>query len=238
MRLAVAILKDVNGNINMEIPVTGDLNDPEYKLGKVIWGIIENLLVKAATSPYRLLARAIDADENDLKAVSFDYLSDSLTNRQRRNLTMLGRVLKVKPELRINLHYLPGSTDELNLLAAYEAKKRYILKIDTLREDEPNAAQLKEIEALSINDSAFVNYLNRRLLFEGSLSPIEKCKRYVGRRRLTNKMEAIVSNRRRLVNDYLSTEQQLSPEAFTFVDEPDRSSDGLPMFEVTFDVYE
>lgn len=238
LRLAVAILRDVNGNINMEIPVSGDLNDPEYKLGKVIWGIVENLLVKAATSPYRLLAQAINADENDLKAISFDYLSDSLTNRQRRNLTMLGRVLKVKPELRINLHYLPGNTDELNLLAAFEAKKRYILRIDTLREEEPNAAQLKEIEALSISDSAFVNYLNRRLLFEGSLSPIEKCKRYVGRRRLQNRMLAIISNRKKLVNDYLITEQQLPPEAFTFVDEPDRTSDGLPKFEVTFDVYE
>lgn len=238
LRLAVAILRDVNGNIDMEIPVEGDLNDPEYKLGKVIWGIVENLLVKAATSPYRLLAQAIDADENDLKAISFDYLSDSLTNRQRRNLSMLGRVLKVKPELRINLHYLPGNTDELSLLAAFEAKKRYILKIDTLREEEPNAAQLKDIEALSINDSAFVNYLNRRLLFEGSLSPIEKCKRYVGRRRLQNRMEAIMNNRKRLINDYLITEQQLPPEAFTFVDEPDRTSDGLPMFEVQFDVYE
>jgi hypothetical protein len=238
LRLAVAILRDVNGNINMEIPVSGDLNDPEYKLGKVIWGIVENLLVKAATSPYRLLAQAIDADENDLKAISFDYLSDSLTNRQRRSLTMLGRVLKVKPELRINLHYLPGNTGELDLLAAFEAKKRYILRIDTLREEEPNAAQLKEIEALSINDSAFVNYLNRQLLFEGSLSPIEKCKRYVGRRRLQNRMEAIIDNRKKLVNDYLITEQQLPPESFTFVDEPDRTSDGLPKFEVTFDVYE
>ncbi|MDV3307295.1 MAG: DUF748 domain-containing protein [Cyclobacteriaceae bacterium] len=238
LRLAVAILRDVNGNINMEIPVSGDLNDPEYKLGKVIWGIIENLLVKAATSPYRLLAQAINADENDLKAISFDYLSDSLTNRQRRNLSMLGRVLKVKPELRINLHYLPGNTDELSLLAAFEAKKRYILKIDTLREEEPNAAQLKEIEALSINDSAFVSYLNRRLLFEGSLSPIEKCMRYVGRRRLQNRMAAIIDNRKRLITDYLITEQQLPAEAFAFVDEPDRTSDGLPMFEVTFDVYE
>jgi hypothetical protein len=238
LRLAVAILRDVNGNINMEIPVSGDLNDPEYKLGKVIWGIVENLLVKAATSPYRLLAQAINADENDLKAISFDYLSDSLTNRQRRNLNMLGRVLKLKPELRINLHYLPGNTNELDLLAAFEAKKRYILRIDTLREDEPNAAQLKEIEALSINDSAFVNYLNRRLLFEGSLSPIEKCKRYVGRRRLQNRMEAIISNRKKLISDYLLTEQQLPPEAFAFVDEADRTSDGLPKFEVTFDVLE
>src|SRR5690606_26221738 len=181
---------------------------------------------------------AIDADENDLKAISFDYLSDSLTNRQRRNLNMLGRVLKLKPELRINLHYLPGATDELDLLAAFEAKKRYILRIYTRREEEPNAAQLKEIEALSINDSAFVNYLNRRLLFEGSLSPIEKCKRYVGRRRLANRMEAIINNRKKLISDYLLTEQQLPPEAFAFVDEPDRTSDGLPKFEVTFDVNE
>lgn len=151
---------------------------------------------------------------------------------------MLGRVLKVKPELRIQLQYLPGITDELDQLAAYEAKKRYILKIDTLREDEPNAEQLKDIEALSINDSAFVSYLNRRLLFEGSLTPIEKCRRHVGRRRLANRMAAIIDNRKRLVTDYLLTDQQLPQEAFTIEDVPDRSSDGLPMFEVKFDVYE
>lgn len=238
LRLAVAILKDVDGNINMEIPVEGDLNDPEYKLGKVIWGIIENLLVKAATSPFRLLARAIDADENDLKSVSYDYLSDSLSNRQKRNLNMLGRVLKVKPELRINLIYLPGNSDELEMLAAFEAKKRYILKIDTLREDEPSEAQLEEIAALSINDSAFVEYLNRRLLFEGSLTTIEKCKRYVGRRRLANRMEAIINNRKKLISDYLITEQQLPPEAFTLENDPERVSDGIPMFEVKFDVRE
>jgi len=238
LRLAVAILKDVNGNIELEIPVEGDLNDPEYKLGKVIWGIIENLLVKAATSPFRLLARAIDADEDDLKSVSFDYLSDSLSNRQQRNLNMLGRVLKVKPELRIELLYLPGNSDELEMLAAFEAKKRYILKIDTLREDEPNEAQLREIAALSINDSAFVDYLNRRLLFEGSLTTIEKCKRYVGRRRLANRMEAIVTNRKKVITDYLLGEQQLPPDAFTIIQDPDHVSDGIPMFEVKFDVRE
>ena len=51
-------------------------------------------------------------------------------------------------------------------------------------------------------------------------------------------MEAIINNRKKLINDYLLIEQQLPPEAFAFVEEPDRTSDGLPKFEVTFDVYE
>ena len=107
-----------------------------------------------------------------------------------------------------------------------------------MREDEPSEAQLEEIAALSINDSAFVEYLNRRLLFEGSLTTIEKCKRYVGRRRLANRMEAIINNRKKLISDYLITEQQLPPEAFTLENDPERVSDGIPMFEVKFDVRE
>jgi hypothetical protein len=235
LRLAVAILRDPQGNINLDVPVEGNLDDPEYKLGKVIWGIIKNILVKAATSPYKLLAHAIKADEDDLKSIKFDYLSDSLTRRQQRNLSTIARVLKLKPELKINLVYLPGNPDETEMLAAFEAKKRYVLKIDSTREDEPTAAQIKQIEALSINDSSFVNYLNRNLLFEGSLPPIEKCKRLIGRRRIDSRMEALINSRKRLITDYLSSQEQLNEGSFAIADpNEDKVSDGVPMFEVQF----
>ncbi len=235
LRLAVAILRDQHGNVNLDVPVEGNLDDPEYKLGKVIWGIIKNILVKAATSPYRLLANAIKADEDDLKAIKFDYLTDSLTKKQQKNLSTLARVLKLKPELKINLVYMPGHPDETEMLAAYEAKKRYILKIDSTRDEDPTPAQLKQIEALSINDTAFVDYLNRSLLFEGSLPPIEKCKRLIGKRRLSNRMEAIINNRKKLIHDYLSSNEQLQPDAFEIADAGENElSDGAPKFDVRF----
>ncbi|HEX5167744.1 MAG TPA: DUF748 domain-containing protein [Cyclobacteriaceae bacterium] len=235
LRLAVAILRDQHGNVNLDVPVEGNLDDPKYRLGKVIWGIVKNILVKAATSPYKLLANAIKADEDDLKAIQFEYLSDSLTKKQQKNLSTLARVLKLKPELKINLVYLPGYPDEKEMMAAYEAKKRYILKIDSTRDDEPTPAQIKQIEALSINDSSFVDYLNRSLLFEGSLPPLEKCKRLVGNRRLNNRMNALISNRKKLLSDYLSGNERVQPNAFALEDAEEKAfSDGVPKFEVRF----
>jgi hypothetical protein len=158
-----------------------------------------------------------------------------LTNKQQKNLRMLGRVLKLKPELKIELIYKPGSDDESEMLAAYEAKKRYILKIDSLREEEPSMAQIKQIEELSINDSSFIQYMNRHLLFEGSLPPIEKCKRFVGKRRLENKMEAIVANRKKRITDFLSGLEEVKPENFALADAGENAkSDGIPKFDVQF----
>ena len=236
IRLAVAILKDPQGNIELEIPVEGDLNDPKYKLGKVIWGIIKNLFLKIAASPFKLLASAVGGNEDDLKTIKFEYLSDSLSKKQQRNLSLLAKVIKQKPELKIELLYKAASPDELETLAAFEAKKRYLLKIDTINEKDPTAEQIKEIQSLSINDSLFVSYLNKRLLFAGSASVIEKCKRFVGKGRLNNRMQAIITRRKKMIVDYLAS-QQLKPTSFSISDATEKS-DGIPLFEVKFGVVE
>jgi Domain of Unknown Function (DUF748) len=238
IKLAVAILRDKNGDIQLEVPVEGNLDDPKYKLGKVIWGIIKNLLLKIAASPFKLLAAAAGADEDDLKAVKFDYLSDSLTRKQQKNLSILAKVLKSKPELKIELIYHPAAQDEVEQLALFEAKKRYLMKIDTIEEKDPTSEQVKQIESLSMNDSSFINYLNKKLLFEGSnTTVIEKCKRYVGKLRLQNRMNAIIASRRKLITEYLIEKQQLKPTSFSLTDSKEKS-DGVPQFEVKFGVEE
>lgn len=236
LRLAVVILRDKDGNINLDLPVEGNLDDPNYHLGKVIWSVIKNLLVKAVTSPFKLLAAAVDADEEDIRSIQFEYLADSLTKKQQKNLNMLARVLKVKPELKVQLVYKSGNADETEMLAAYEAKKRYVLKIDSVREEDPTPGQIKQIQELSINDSSFVHYLDRNLLFEGTLPPIEKCKRFVGKRRLENKMEEIVANRKKAITDFLASQEEVKPEGFEIVDaeEGEHKSDGVPKFDVEF----
>lgn len=75
MRLAVGLLKDVKGNIDLEVPVEGDLNDPKFKPWPIIWQVLKNLLVKAVTAPGRLIGRALGGGEDaDLESVRFDLL--------------------------------------------------------------------------------------------------------------------------------------------------------------------
>jgi hypothetical protein len=59
----------------------------------------------------------------------------------------------------------------------------------------------------------------------------------VGKLRLTNKMNAIIANRRKLISEYLIEKQQLKPTAFSITDSKDKS-DGIPQFEVKFGVEE
>ena len=55
MRLVVALLEDSEGVIDIDLPIEGDVNNPDFKYGKVVWQVIGNLLTKAVTSPFRLL---------------------------------------------------------------------------------------------------------------------------------------------------------------------------------------
>jgi hypothetical protein len=109
VRLALALLKDRNGVILLDVPVEGNLDDPEFHLGKVIWRTVLNLLVKVATSPFKALAALAGAgDQADLSTAEFvPGTADPLPAAQE-GLAMLARSLAQRPELALELE---GSAD-------------------------------------------------------------------------------------------------------------------------------
>src|SRR5262249_26450144 len=68
--LAVSLLKDKNGVIDVNLPVSGSLNDPQFSVGKIILKVLVNLIMKAATSPFALLGAAFGGGE-ELAYVDF-----------------------------------------------------------------------------------------------------------------------------------------------------------------------
>ena len=82
LELALAILTDSNGVIDMQVPVTGDVNNPGFDLSGVIADAVVNLLTKAITAPFTLLANLVSSEE-DLQRISFSSGSSTLSERQR-----------------------------------------------------------------------------------------------------------------------------------------------------------
>ena len=78
VKLAVALLKDRKGEIKLDLPVTGSLDDPKFSVWGIIVKIIVNLIAKAATSPFALLGAAFGGGE-ELSYVEFDYGSTVIT---------------------------------------------------------------------------------------------------------------------------------------------------------------
>ncbi|MCD6526110.1 MAG: DUF748 domain-containing protein [Desulfuromonas sp.] len=90
--LAISLLKDRNDEIHLDIPVSGNLNDPDFSLAGTIFTVLRNLLVKAATSPFALLASMIGGGD-DVSSLNFPLGRTELSEDQAQKLTGLADIL-------------------------------------------------------------------------------------------------------------------------------------------------
>ncbi len=102
LRLAVALLTDENGTMNLDVPIEGDVNDPGFKLSGVIWQGVRNLVVKLVTAPFKALGSLFES-KHDLEYVPFDIGSESLTEVGREVLDDVKKGLDKRPILRLGV---------------------------------------------------------------------------------------------------------------------------------------
>lgn len=122
VRLAVALLADRNGVIDINLPISGSLNDPQFSLGPVIFKVIVNLIVKAITSPFSLLASAFGGGGDELSMVAFAPGSALLGNEAKAGLDKVAKALTDRPALRMTV------VGTANLEAEREGYKRERLR--------------------------------------------------------------------------------------------------------------
>lgn len=100
--LAVALLKDSRGNIDINLPISGSLDDPEFSVGGIVVRVLLNLVVKAVTSPFSLLASAFGGGE-ELSYVEFAPGSAALTDDTLQRIDTLTKALVDRPALKMDL---------------------------------------------------------------------------------------------------------------------------------------
>lgn len=100
--LAVALLKDSRGNIDINLPISGSLDDPEFSVGGIVVRVLLNLVVKAVTSPFSLLASAFGGGE-ELSYVEFAPGSAALTEDSLQRIETLTKALADRPALKMDL---------------------------------------------------------------------------------------------------------------------------------------
>jgi hypothetical protein len=103
VKLAVALLKDRKGEIKLDLPVTGSLDDPKFSVWRVIVQIIVNLVAKAATSPFALLGAVFGGGGEELSYVEFDYGSTVVTEPNMKKLDTVSKALQDRPSLKVDI---------------------------------------------------------------------------------------------------------------------------------------
>ncbi|MEW6667137.1 MAG: DUF748 domain-containing protein [Thermodesulfobacteriota bacterium] len=111
--LAVSLLKNRNGEIQLHLPVKGNLDDPQFNLGEVILKMLGNLLEKALTSPFSLLASVFGVGE-ELRFLEFPPGVAKVTSEAEGHLSKLTQIMYERPALRLEIegHADPKAEEE------------------------------------------------------------------------------------------------------------------------------
>ncbi len=102
VKLAIALLKDRKGEIKLDIPVSGNLDDPKFSVWGIILKIIVNLIAKAATSPFALLG-AIFGGGEELSYLEFDYGMATIAETNTKKIDTLVKALSDRPVLKMDI---------------------------------------------------------------------------------------------------------------------------------------
>ena len=120
MKVALYILKDKDGKISFDVPVKGNLQDPEFSYGKIIWQTIMNLMIKVALSPAKLLLGGSTPSE-----FAFDVVADDFTSEQYGMATEWTKVLSVKPGSKLTVLQVYNPKKQIDAFARGELKIAY-----------------------------------------------------------------------------------------------------------------
>lgn len=236
VRLAVSLLKDKDGNITLDFPVDGDLDDPEYKVMPIVWQVLKNLVIKAVNAPAAMLARTFGASEEELQAVRFLHLQEDLTNKQEKPLATLARIAQAKPELRIELVQAGDRTAEAEAHALLLAKKAFLADSTGTSVDLPKVELEAAVARIDIKSTGFLAWLDRTA--GPGDDPVQtRCMRFTGDAALQQEVERLYAARASLVGNWLTTAGALPPGRIIVRDaapDDELPSSGQPYFHVIY----
>jgi len=97
--LAIALLEDSDGLIELDVPIKGDMENPEFELGGVIWKTLGNVITNIVTAPFRFLGSLLGMDSDELGTIEFNFAQAQILPPQKEKLDKLLEVLQKKKNL-------------------------------------------------------------------------------------------------------------------------------------------
>ncbi|MBS1172479.1 MAG: ATPase involved in pili bisis [Proteobacteria bacterium] len=156
--LAVSLLKDRNGVIDINLPIGGSLDDPKFSVGGIIIQVIVNLIVKAVTAPFALIGSLFGGGE-ELAYAEFDYGSTVITEPTQKKLETLAKALTERPGLKLEIagRVDPENDAEGLKKAAVERK----VKAQKLADQVKKGEAAESVDSVTVDKDEYPKYLER-----------------------------------------------------------------------------
>ena len=156
VKLAVALLKDRKGEIKLDLPVTGSLDDPKFSIWGIILKILINLISKAATSPFSLLGAVFGGGE-ELSYVEFDYGSTIISEANVKKLDTIVKALHDRPSLKMDIEGHVDMEKDRDGFKQYLVNRK--VKAQKLKEMVKKGQTVVPVDDIKIEPSEYEKYL-------------------------------------------------------------------------------
>ncbi|WP_162165342.1 DUF748 domain-containing protein [Campylobacter fetus] len=155
LKLAISILKDRNNQIDINLPIWGDLNNPEFSYSGIVMQAIFQLLSDVVTSPFRFIGNVLGINTDEISSVDFTPGTAFLLETNESKIKKLADIAKKKPEIIFTLTPTYSQIPDSHAIADRSVSKDILLVMNTKDLSYENA--LKEMFKKKFNNSEFIN---------------------------------------------------------------------------------
>jgi uncharacterized protein involved in outer membrane biogenesis len=156
--LAVALLKDRNGVIDVNLPISGSLDSPEFSIGGIILRIIINIITRAVTSPFALLGSAFGGGSGgELSYIEFDYGRSNLTQTAETKIKSLATAMNNRPALKLDISARVDPVNDLEGLKQVSIERK--VKAQKMKELVRQGSAPKSVDDVQIEKAEYERYL-------------------------------------------------------------------------------
>ena len=128
VKLGLAVLQDKDGLIELDVPVEGNIDDPNFRLSKLVWHALGNVLVKAVTSPFALLGAAFGGGKDSkLDVIDFQAGTSEITPTADKTLQNLSKALASRPALKMDMEGTVDPVGDAKTLRLRELRRQAAL---------------------------------------------------------------------------------------------------------------
>lgn len=221
LKTGIYLLTDKNQQLNLDVPIKGNLSDPEFSYTQAVMTVLGNLVVKVATSPFRILA-----SDGDNPYLPFDMMRRDFSASEYSQIDNIAATLTEKPELEIVFDQQVDHENMIQELSNLQLKRDYYLSTHPGSESQTmDLLKSEAIRSIKLNDKGLCNFAEQ----QGKQNRVRSKKDVASvalaiyGKQSEDLLMLFLENKNELLRSYLTEKKGLDPERIT-VNLPDKNS--------------
>lgn len=195
MPLIMSFIRERGNVIDYSVPITGNLKDPKFHLGDIVFDLVKNIFIKPPTIPYGLDVKNVEAEIEKSVTMTWPMRQHTMDPLRKKFIHKMSGFLKDNPHGLLQVHPLMYGDKEREYILFFETKKKYFLlrnhkKTQTLSEQDSLT-----ITKMSVKDPALVKFLGKNLSDTVMFTLQEKCINFVGSQIVNTRLKQLAKGR-------------------------------------------